>query len=77
MGAGCRIRALHRDFPKTGDVKGFTDQLVTASSTVLPVAVKMFAGSLDAIKMNFIERRLTSLMKVPNGDFRDWDAITA
>jgi len=68
---------LHRDFPKTGDVKGFTDQLVTASSTVLPVAVKMFAGSLDAIKMNFIERRLTSLMKVPNGDFRDWDAITA
>ena len=55
MGAGCRIRALHRDFPKTSDVKGFTDQLVTASSPVLPVAATMFAGSLDAIKMNFDE----------------------
>jgi menaquinone-dependent protoporphyrinogen oxidase len=37
----------------------------------------MFAGALDAGKMNFVERSLTSLMKVPTGDFRDWDAITA
>jgi len=68
---------LHRDFPKTGDVKGFTDQLVTASSSVLPVTVTMFAGSLDAIKMNFDERNLTSLVKFPTGDFRDLDAIAA
>jgi hypothetical protein len=27
--------------------------------------------------MNFVERSLTSLMKVPTGDFRDWDAIAA
>jgi hypothetical protein len=77
MGAGCRIRALHRDFPKTGDVKGFTDQLVTASSPVLPVAVTMFAGSLDAINMNFDERNLTSLVKFPTGDFCDLDTIAA
>ena len=64
-------------FPKTGDVKGFTDQLVTALSPVRPVAVTMFAGTLDAGKMNFVERSLTSLMKVPTGDFRDWDAIAA
>jgi hypothetical protein len=25
--------------------------------------------------MNFVERSLTSHMKVPTGDFRDWDAI--
>jgi menaquinone-dependent protoporphyrinogen oxidase len=35
----------------------------------------MFAGTLDTGKMNFVERSLTSLMKVPTGDFRDWDAI--
>jgi hypothetical protein len=64
-------------FKKTGDVKGFTDQLVTASSPLLPVAVTMFAGSLDAIKMNFDERNLTSLVKFPTGDFRDLDTIAA
>ena len=64
-------------YPKTGDVKGFTDQLVTALSPVRPVAVTMFAGTLDAGKMNLVERSLTMLMKVPRGDFRDWDAIAA
>jgi menaquinone-dependent protoporphyrinogen oxidase len=64
-------------FPKTGDVKGFTDQLVTALTPVRPVAVTMFAGTLDAGKMNLVERSLTMLMKVPTGDFRDWDAIAA
>ena len=64
-------------FPKTGEVKGFTDQLVTALSPVRPVAVTMFAGTLDAGKMNLVERSLTTLMKVPTGDFRDWDAIAA
>jgi len=37
----------------------------------------MFAGKLDAGKMNFVERSLRSLQKVPTGDFRDWDAIAA
>ncbi len=64
-------------YPKTGDVKGFTDQLVTALAPISPVAVTMFAGTLNAGKMNFIERSLTSLMKVPTGDFRDWTAIEA
>jgi len=62
-------------YPKTGDVKEFIDQLVTALAPISPVAVTMFAGTLDIGKMNFVERSLTSLMKVPTGDFRDWDAI--
>ena len=62
-------------YPKTGDVKGFIDQLVTAFAPISPVAVTMFAGTLDAGKMNLVERSLTSLMKIPTGDFRDWDAI--
>jgi len=62
-------------YPKTGDVKGFIDQLVTTLAPISPVAVTMFAGTLDTGKMNLVERSLTSLMKVPTGDFRNWDAI--
>jgi menaquinone-dependent protoporphyrinogen oxidase len=62
-------------YPKTGDVKEFTNQFITALAPVNPVSVTMFAGTLDTGKMNFVERSLTSLMKVPTGDFRDWDAI--
>jgi menaquinone-dependent protoporphyrinogen oxidase len=62
-------------YPKTGNVKGFIDQLVTALAPLHPVAVTMFAGTLDAGKMNPVERSLTSLLKVPTGDFRDWNAI--
>ena len=62
-------------YPKTGDVKEFTDQLVAALAPISPVAVTMFAGSLDRGKLNFVERSLTSLLKVPTGDFRDWDVI--
>ena len=64
-------------YPKTGDMKVFIDQLVTAIAPISPVAVTMFAGSFDPTNMNFFERGLTSLMKVPTSDFRDWEAIAA
>jgi menaquinone-dependent protoporphyrinogen oxidase len=64
-------------YPKTGEVKVFTDQLVTALDPVIPVAVTMFAGSLEPPKLSFVERGLTSLLKVPTGDFRDWNLISA
>lgn len=64
-------------FPKTGEVSTFTGQLVAALAPVQPVAVTMFAGTLDAGKLSFVERGLTSLLKVPTGDFRDWAAIAA
>ena len=64
-------------YPKIGDMKGFTDQLVTALGPISPVVMTMFAGALDSVNMNFVERSLTPLMKVPTGDFRDWEAIAA
>lgn len=64
-------------YPKTGEVKELTDQLIVALAPLSPDSVTMFAGTLDAGKMNLIERSLTSLMKVPTGDFRDWVAIAA
>lgn len=64
-------------YPSTGDVTAFTRQLEEALSPVQPVAVTMFAGRLDAARLSFIERGMTSLLKVPTGDFRDWAAIAA
>lgn len=64
-------------YPKTGDVSGFTRQLADALSPVTLVAVTMFAGKLDAGRLSFIERGMTALLRVPTGDFRDWDAIAA
>lgn len=64
-------------FPKTGEVKTFTDQIITGLRPITPVAVTMFSGTLDPKLLSFVERGLTSLLKVPTGDFRDWDAIAA
>jgi menaquinone-dependent protoporphyrinogen oxidase len=64
-------------FPKTGDVSGFTGQLVSALHPARPVDVTMFAGVLDPAGLSFVERGLTTLLKVPTGDFRDWGAIGA
>ncbi|OPX64287.1 MULTISPECIES: flavodoxin domain-containing protein [unclassified Methanoregula] len=64
-------------YPKTGDVSVFTGQLAGALAPVQLVAVAMFAGKLDAARLSLIERGMTSLLKVPTGDFRDWAAIAA
>ena len=45
------------------------------SDPVKPVAVTMFAGKLDVARLSLIERGMTSLLKVPTGDFRDWVTI--
>ncbi len=62
-------------YPKTGDISVFTGQLAEALAPAKPVAVTMFAGSLDVKRLSFIERGMTSLLKVPTGDFRDWVTI--
>ena len=62
-------------YPKTGDISVFTGQLAEALAPAKPVAVTMFAGNLNAARLSFIERGMTSLLKVPTGDFRDWVTI--
>lgn len=55
-------------------VAGFVNSI----APVYPrTTVTMFAGRLDAAGLSFIERGITSLLKIPTGDFRDWDAIAA
>jgi len=57
----------------------FFDPLRDAAPQVQPVDIGLFAGVLDYSKLNLIYRTvMKSKMKkqgVPEGDFRDWDAI--
>jgi menaquinone-dependent protoporphyrinogen oxidase len=64
-------------FPKTGDIAEFIRQFEAALDPVKPVAITMSAGKLDTAGLSLIERGMTSLLKVPTGDFRDWAAIAA
>ena len=63
--------------PQIEPVGKVQEDLAKALSPIKPVALTVFAGKLDPDKMSFIERNMISLMKVPTGDFRDWDAIAA
>ena len=55
------------------------DPVLKAVPHVKPVEMGFFAGTLDYSKLNLVYRTvMKSKMKkrgVPEGDFRDWDAI--
>lgn len=36
---------------------------------------RTFAGRINASDLNWVERTVTRMVKAPDGDFRDWDAI--
>ena len=43
---------------------------------IAPRGIKIFHGSVDTEKLNFIEKSMVKTVKAPLGDFRDWDDIT-
>lgn len=38
---------------------------------------RVFAGRLNREDLGWVERTITGMLKAPDGDFRDWDAIRA
>jgi menaquinone-dependent protoporphyrinogen oxidase len=38
---------------------------------------RVFAGKIDKSKLNFGERAIVTALRAPEGDFRDWDQISA
>lgn len=42
---------------------------------VQPVDVGLFAGAMDYSKLSFVFRLIIKAMRVPEGDFRNWNAI--
>ncbi len=61
---------------KAEEVRAYTDPIVAATG-IAPVDVGLFAGSFKPKEFSFAERTILKLMKTPEGDFRDWDAIDA
>ncbi len=56
------------------EVAGYIDPV---REIVQPVTVGAFAGAMDYDQLSFILRSMLKAMKVPEGDYRDWNAIRA
>jgi menaquinone-dependent protoporphyrinogen oxidase len=63
--------------PKPEAIGMAMDALKKAVGPLNPVSPVLFAGKLDPQKLNFLMRKFLEMAKIPAGDFRDWDAITA
>ncbi len=61
---------------KAEEVLAYTDPLIEATG-IEPVDIGLFAGSFKPKEFSFAERSILKLMKTPEGDFREWDAIDA
>jgi menaquinone-dependent protoporphyrinogen oxidase len=51
-------------------------QLAELTEMLHPRAHRMFFGALDGSKLAFGERMMVKAVKAPEGDFRDWSAIS-
>ncbi len=63
-----------KDDTEENRVKTF-DFLKLLSDTVEPVKVGLFAGSVDYKKFSLPLRLMAKSVKIPEGDYRDWDKI--
>jgi menaquinone-dependent protoporphyrinogen oxidase len=55
----------------------FPGGLQPVADRIGPRDMAIFHGSLDAGKLNFLERWMIKRVPAPAGDFRDWEAIEA
>lgn len=59
---------------KAPEMRAYTDTLLTETG-VKPVDIGVFAVWYEPKSFSLPERAIMKLMKTPQGDFRDWDAI--
>ena len=52
-------------------------QLADLKERLQPREHRMFFGALDRSKLGFGERMMVKAVNAPDGDFRDWNAISA
>jgi len=61
-----------REDPQPKGDPGHLDALMQATQAR---GHRMFVGKLDRESLGFGERLMTTAVKAPEGDFRDWDVI--
>jgi menaquinone-dependent protoporphyrinogen oxidase len=64
------------DPDKADEVRAYTDPLVEETG-VEPVDVGLFAGMNEPKRFSLPERLILKAMKAPQGDFRDYEAVSA
>jgi menaquinone-dependent protoporphyrinogen oxidase len=55
----------------------FPGKLQPIADGIQPRDIALFHGSVDADKLNFLEKWMLNNTNSPAGDYRDWEAITA
>lgn len=55
----------------------FLDPVRKLAPRVKPVGTGLFAGATDFRKLSFVQRSILKSKGIPDGDFRNWDAIRA
>jgi menaquinone-dependent protoporphyrinogen oxidase len=61
----------------TGEDHAVSDkQMDRLRETVNPRDHRIFGGVLDTDALGFMERKIVRMVKSPEGDFRDWEAIS-
>jgi len=58
-------------------VAGYLDVLREKAPRIQPVDIGLFAGKLDHKTLSLPFRLMMKMMKTPEGDYRDWEAIRA
>jgi menaquinone-dependent protoporphyrinogen oxidase len=53
----------------------FPEALQPVAERINPHDIILFHGSIDPLKLNFVERVVVKGIQAPTGDFRDWDVI--
>ncbi len=59
------------------DVMAVPDDIREYIDQIQPREIALFSGKLDFSDLSFLERTVSKLVRTPEGDFRDWDAIRA
>lgn len=55
----------------------FPKELNKVADRIGPRDTAVFGGRLNAKDLNFLEKRMTRMVKAPLGDFRDWPSIVS
>ncbi|HVC11268.1 MAG TPA: flavodoxin domain-containing protein [Burkholderiales bacterium] len=62
---------------KRAEVSAYVDGILEGAPELGPVGFGTFAGALHYGKLSWLNRRILKSKGVPEGDFRDWNAIRA
>jgi len=77
MRVACFVLAIRLRLPDPALRQAVLNAISTERVIMKPLSVGLFAGALDYARLSPIVRLQVQTKGLPEGDFRDWDAIRA